>query len=62
MASSRRSGPRASVSAVYSGCSKETWDVGLCAEVVDLVGLDLLDDVDERGCVGQVAVVQDEVG
>ena len=37
-------------------------DVGLCAEVVDLVGLDLLDDVDEGRRVGQVAVVEDEFG
>ncbi len=36
-------------------------DVGLRAEVVDLVGLDLLDDVDERRGVGEVAVVEDEV-
>ena len=36
-------------------------DVGLRREVVDLVGLDLLDDADEVGGVGHVAVVQDEV-
>ena len=36
-------------------------DVRLCGEVVDLVGLDLLDDVDERGAVGHVAVVKDEL-
>ena len=36
-------------------------DVGLRGEVVDLVGLHLLHDVDERGGVGHVSVVQDEV-
>ena len=36
--------------------------MGLGAEVVDLVGLDLLDDVDERRAVGQIAVVEDEAG
>lgn len=30
-------------------------------EVVDFVGLDLLDDADEIGAIGKVAVVQDEV-
>ena len=35
--------------------------MGLRAEVVDLVGLDLLDDVDEGRGVGEVAVVEDEV-
>ena len=37
-------------------------DVRLRAEVIDLVGLDLLHDVDERRGVGQVAIVQDELG
>ena len=36
-------------------------DVGLRGEVVDLVGLDLLHDVNERGGVGHIAVVEDEV-
>jgi len=35
--------------------------VGLGGEVVDLVGLHLLHDVDEREGVGHVAVVQDEM-
>jgi hypothetical protein len=35
--------------------------VGLRGEIVDLVGLHLLHDMDERGGVGHVAVVQDEV-
>ena len=37
-------------------------DVGLGAEVVDLVGLDLLDDLDEGRGVGEVAVVEKEFG
>ena len=37
-------------------------DVGLGAEVVDLGGLDLRDDVDEVGSVGQVTVVKDHLG
>ncbi len=32
----------------------------LRSEVVDFVGLDLLDDADEAGAVGQITVVQDE--
>jgi hypothetical protein len=35
-------------------------DVALRGEVVDFVGLHLLDDADQAGRVGQVAVVQDE--
>jgi len=35
--------------------------VGLGSEVIDLVGLDLLDDVDQRRGVGEIAVVQDEL-
>src|ERR1700724_1646808 len=34
----------------------------LSAEVVDLIGLDLLDDVDERGAVRQVSIVEDQAG
>ena len=62
MASSRRSVPSASTSAVYSGDSKltATWLLG--AEVVDLVGLHLADDAGEGRAVGQVAVVQAELG
>ncbi len=36
--------------------------MGLGTKVIDLVGLDLLDDVDEGRRVGQIAVVEDEVG
>ncbi len=36
-------------------------DVALRGEVVDFVGLNLLDDADEAGAVGEVAVVQDEL-
>ena len=36
-------------------------DMGLGAEVVDLVGLDVADDPGERRAVGQVAVVQAEL-
>ena len=35
--------------------------MGLRREVVDLIGLHLLDEVNERGGVGHVAVVQHEV-
>ncbi len=49
IASSRRSVPSASALAVYSGSSKltATWLLG--GEVVDLVGLHLLDDA-HAGC------------
>ena len=60
MASSRRSVPRASALAVYSGVSKLTCTWRLRGQVVDLVGLGLLDDADEVGGVGQVAVVHEE--
>src|SRR6476659_4178070 len=33
-------------------------DVALCAEVVDLVRPDVTQQVDERGCVGEIAVVE----
>ena len=36
-------------------------DVALRGEVVDFVGLHLLDDADEAGGIGEVAVVQDEL-
>ncbi len=35
--------------------------MGLRAEIVDLVRLDLLHDVDERRRVGEIAVVEDEL-
>ena len=53
--------PRPSALAVYSGVSKETADVALRRQVVNLVRLHLLDDADQIGGVGQIAVVQDEV-
>lgn len=34
--------------------------MALRAEIVDLVGLDLLDDANQVGGIGEVAVVQDE--
>jgi hypothetical protein len=34
--------------------------MALRGEVVDLVGLDLLNDPDQVGCIGQVAIVQME--
>ena len=37
-------------------------DVTLGAEVVDLVGLDLLNDADQVGRIGEIAVVEDEAG
>ena len=46
--------------AVYSGCLEAHRHVALRAQVVDLVGLHLLDDADQVGRVGQVAVVQVE--
>ena len=58
MASSTRSVPSASELAVYSGVSNETADVALRGEVVDLVRLDLLDDADQVGGIGQIAVMQ----
>ena len=61
IASRMRRVPRPSALAVYSGVSKETatWRHG--RQVVDLVRLHLLDDADQVGGVGQVAVVEDEV-
>ena len=53
--------PSASALAVYSGVSKETWTCDLGGEIVDFVGLRLLNDADEIGGVGHVAVVQDEI-
>ena len=47
IASSRRSVPMPSALAVYSGSSKRHRDVALRREVVDLVGLHLLDDADQ---------------
>ena len=41
---------------------KRDLDVGLVAEVVDLGGLDLGDDVGHVGGVGQVTVVEDHLG
>jgi len=35
-------------------------DVTLCGEVIDFVGLDLLQDADQAGGVGQVAMMEDE--
>ena len=60
IASSSRSVPSASALAVYSGVSKRHLHMALGGEVVDLVGLGLLDDADEVGRVGHVAIVQDE--
>jgi hypothetical protein len=37
-------------------------DVGLCAEVVDFVGLNGFDDAAEAAAVAQVAVVEEEAG
>ncbi len=47
IASSMRRAPSASELAVYSGSSKETRDMALGGEVVDLVRLHLLDDPDQ---------------
>ena len=40
------------------GHVKRYFDVALCSEVINLVGLYLLDDADERAAVGHVAIVQ----
>jgi hypothetical protein len=61
MASRMRSAPMPSALAVYSGSSKLTATWLMAAQVVDLVGLHLLDDAGEVGAVGQVTVVQGEV-
>ena len=37
-------------------------DVALCPEVVDLVGLDAAKDLAEADAVGQIAVVQENLG
>ena len=60
IASSRRSVPSASTLAVYSGRLEGNLHMRLRREIVDLVGLRLLDDADQIGGVGQVAIVQDE--
>ena len=60
MASSTRRVPMASVSAVYSGSSKETADVTLRREVVDLVRLDALNDAYQAAGIGHVSVVEEE--
>ena len=52
--------PAPVTSPVYSGMSKRDADVALRAEVVDLVGLELVEQLDQRGRVGQVAVVEEE--
>ena len=46
---------------MYSGVSKLTATWLLRREVVDLVRLHLLDDADQVGGIGQVAVVQHEI-
>ncbi len=61
MASRMRSVPSASEFAVYSGVSNDTRHVTLRGEVVDLVRLHLLDDADQVGRVGQVAIVQEQL-
>ena len=58
IASSSRSVPSASAFAVYSGVSNDTADVALRRQVVDFVRLHLLDDANQVGGVGQIAVVQ----
>jgi len=47
------------VGGVFGGFKRDL-DVALRGEVVDFVGLDLLDDADQVGGVGEVAVVQVE--
>ena len=60
MASNSRSVPIASALAVYSGVSNETWTWDLRGQIVDFVGLRFLDDADQIGRIGDVAVVQME--
>ena len=52
----------ATTSPVYSGTSKRDFHVALRAEVIDLIGLDLLEHAAQRGPVGQIAVMQREIG
>ena len=60
IASRMRSVPMPSALAVYSGRLEGDRDVAHRREVVDLVRLHLLDDADQVGRIGEVAVVQDE--
>ena len=49
------------MSPVYSGNVEADPDVALRAEMVDLVGLDIVQQVLQRGAVAEVAVVQEEL-
>ena len=60
MASRRRSVPRPSALAVYSGRLERDQHVRLSREIVDLVGLRLLHDANDVGGVGHIAVMQVE--
>ena len=51
--------PKASLLAVYSAL-KTHRDMALGAEVIDLIGLHLLDDPDQVGAVGEVSVVENK--
>jgi DNA polymerase III subunit gamma/tau len=48
------------VGGIFGGLEADL-DVGLGAEIVDLIGLDLLDDANQVGAVGEVTVMQDKV-
>jgi hypothetical protein len=52
--------PRASELAVYSGASKLTGYMALCAQVVDLIRLNVLNNFDEIAAVGEVSIVENE--
>ena len=51
---------RVAVGGVFRAFKRNGY-VALGAEVVDFVGLHLLDDADQAGGIGQVAVVEDEI-
>ena len=62
MASSIRSTPAPVTSAVSSGWLNDSFDEADGAQVVDLVGLDLLHGGDERGKIGEITVDQLDLG
>ena len=60
MASSNRSVPRASELAVYSGVFEANLDMALSSQVVNLIGLVVLDQTNEIGGICQIAVMHEK--
>ena len=60
IASSNRSAPIASALAVYSGVSNAHMNMALGSEIVDLVGVHLLNETDEICRIGQISIVHEE--